>query len=170
MSDKEQPSYIPHRHQEIINSLLAGDEQETLVRVPEGSYVQVDNEAYAGNFITCPAILIESPNTPIKCLHVTYDELMKAIEKQSFKSPINFDTVRADLSAASNIKVLLSSSQSTGESRLEELSRLTDSIHKVVGNRNLRIESQSVPGNQFQLVITPDAVSIWNGTQNLGLV
>lgn len=170
MINLERELPLPIRHQEIINALVSGESLETLVSVPEGSYVKVKEEAYAGNFITCPAVVIEKSGDSTDCLHVTFNELIEALKNGSFKSNVDFKAFITDITSAKKVSILLSEQLSTGEARHKELQNLKLELLKVMGNAESKIAFRTVPGSQFQLVINNEAVSIWNGTKLIDLL
>lgn len=135
----EQIGSIPPKHQEIINLLVLGEKSDSLVSVPEGSYVQVENEAYAGNFITCPAIVIEGKNGIPSCLHITFDELIASISSGSFESNVDFNKFTSDLKSAKRISVLFTEQQSTGEVRSEEQETLEKAIASITNGADAKI-------------------------------
>jgi len=170
MVDEEKASHIPSRHQEIINELIDGKESADRVSIPEGSYVKIKNEAYGGSFITCPAILLESENGEKSCLHVTYDELIDALQTGTLKRAVDFKELLTDIAESKKISILLTAETSKNESRAEEFNELKKKLAPFLEKVNAKVTFKSVPGNQFQLVITKNDASIWRGTDFVDLL
>lgn len=167
----------PEHHKKIIKMLLQGLKGEYkpsyLASIPEGSYVTASLDAYGGPFISCPAILIETTGQPTKCLHVTFQEFINAIETSQFTSNINFRTFLEDIQKSSKVTALLSAATSSNESRSTETKILRESIQALFKRSNKSIDAleiQEIAGNSFQLVIDKDNVSAWNGEKFLKTV